>query len=151
MKLRPTYAAATFALLLPLAAAPAQEAGNWRATNSSARTITGDIALAANAISINLASFPISEIRALKPEELAAAFDADANSPSVGKLFRVNIPAAHKFLHKNSICGSDDAQWMASFQTGRTLSLAFFSGATPPALTLDAPTDNRCGTFAFSR
>ena len=33
----------------------------------------------------------------------------------------LNIPGSKKFLHKNSLCGSEDTQWMAAFVEGRSL------------------------------
>ncbi len=41
----------------------AQERGTWSAASSNARSITGDVTLANEKISINFISFPISRIR----------------------------------------------------------------------------------------
>ena len=51
------------------------------------------------------------------------------------------------------MCGSDETQWMASSVQGKTLQLAFFSGATMPVLTAEAVGNsaNVCGTFTYVR
>jgi hypothetical protein len=56
-------------------------------------------------------------------------------------------------LHKNTLCGSDDAQWMATYVVGKDLQIAFFSGATMPVFTIDALANNPnlCGTFTYTR
>ncbi|MGD0800917.1 MAG: hypothetical protein ABR906_06355, partial [Terracidiphilus sp.] len=77
-------------------------------------------------ITINFASFPIAYIRTLQPAEVATVFDADANSAGNGAIYRLNIPAAQRFLNKNTLCGSEQAQWMATWVSGKTLSVAFF-------------------------
>ncbi len=50
--------------------AAAQDKGYWRASGSTAQSITGDVALSDEKIAINLVSFTIAHIRALKPEEI---------------------------------------------------------------------------------
>jgi hypothetical protein len=93
------------------------------------------------------------KIRALENPELSAAFDADAATPHSGTLYKLDIPGARKFLHKNTLCGNEDTQWMALYLSGRTLQLAFFSGAKPPVFTLDALSNSSdlCGTFTYER
>ena len=70
-----------------------------------------------------------------------------------GYLYRLNVPATKRFLHKNSLCGSDDTQWLATFVEGRSLRVAFFSGTDAPVLTVDALANSTdvCGTFSYSR
>ena len=130
---------------LPLPAQPpppaplaAQEQGLWRASNSSAKSITGDIALSDEKLNINFVTFTMVRVRSLEKAELGAAFDADTTVAGAGNLFRLNIPAARKFLHKNSLCGAEDTEWMATYTTGRSLRIAFFSGEKPPVFTLSA-------------
>ena len=144
------------AVLLPcslLAQTPVR--GNWRAASSTARTITGDIAIATEKISINFISFPISQARALDPAETHALFDPDSTTPAPGtaSLYRLNIPAERKFLNRNSLCGSDDTQWMVTYLAGRTLQIAFFSSQRPPIFTTEAIANSTylCGTFNYIR
>jgi hypothetical protein len=104
-------------------------------------------------VSINFLSFTIAPIRALKPEEAVAAFDADRTQPGGGNLFRLDIPGATKFLHKNTLCGGEDTTWMATYASGKSLQIAFFSGANPPVLTIDALANSTdlCGTYSYVR
>jgi hypothetical protein len=146
--LRKAIAATILLCCLTLAA---QENGMWRAASSTAKSITGDIALANEKITINFLSFTMVRVRALEKAELSAAFDADANTNGSGSLYRLNVPGARKFLHKNSLCGAEDTEWMATYVLGRSLQLAFFSGQKPPLLTLDALANSSdlCGTYAY--
>ena len=152
MSLRKQLLALAACILLCSLPAIAQEGGYWRPASSTAKSITGDIFFSANAISINYANFPLAEIRTLTPDELMAAFDADAGSGS-GHLYRLNIPPARKFEHHNTLCGSDATEWMATFVSGNTLQMTLFSGDKMPVLTIDAlaNSNNRCGTFSYTR
>ncbi|MDI3254540.1 hypothetical protein [Pseudacidobacterium ailaaui] len=131
----------------------AQELGYWRATSSTAQSITGDIAFSDAKLLINFTAFPIVQARDLAPAEVSAVFDADSNSGAKGHLYKIDVPAQKKFLHKNTLCGQEDVQWMATFVQGRSLSVAFFSGQKPPMFTLDAIQNSTslCGTFFYSR
>ena len=151
MRLRTLRRAITGSLLVYCLTLAAQEKGNWRAASSTARSITGDVALSDEKISINFSIFTMVRIRSLDKAELSAAFDADSNADGSGSLYRLSIPAAKKFLHKNSLCGDEDTQWMATYVSGRTLQLAFFSGQTPPVFTTDAlsASPDLCGTYAY--
>ena len=148
---------ATALLLLTLTTqAPAQSAerGYWRASSNTARSITGDITLSDEKLTINFSTTPMSRVRDLNPTELAAVFDADASASSrSGSLYRLNIPASKKLLHKNTLCGSEDAHWMVAYPQGNSLQLAFFSGDKPPVFTFDEIRNSTdlCGTFAYVR
>ncbi len=153
-KFRKAIAASILLLCLPLAAPlVAQEQGLWRASNSTAKSITGDIALSDEKLNINFVTFTMVKVRSLEKAELGATFDADTNAPAAGSLFRLNIPAARKFLHKNSLCGAEDTAWMATYVTGRSLRIAFFSGEKPPVFTLSAISNSTdlCGVFEYIR
>lgn len=144
------------ALVLPLACsltAAAQDKGPWRAASSEAKQITGDIAIVDTRLTINFSGFTIAPIRALNAAEASAAFDADRSVPGGGNLYRLEIPADKKFQHHNTLCGSDETQWMATWASGSELHVAFFSGAEMPKLTLDALTNSSslCGSFAYVR
>jgi hypothetical protein len=137
--------------LLGCLALAAQEKGMWRASSSNARSITGDVALSDQKIAINFMTFTMVRVRALEKTELSAAFDADAAANGTGSLYRLNIPSSRKFLKKNSLCGTEDTAWMATYVAGRSLQLAFFSGEKPPVLTLDALANSSdvCGIFSY--
>jgi len=141
------------ALLLCSLPGSAQDKGYWRATSNNAIAITGDLSISESKLSINLTAFIMAQIRPLKPAEASAAFDADINEGGSGYLYRTNVPAAKRFLHKNTLCGSDDTQWMATYVHGRILRIAFFSGTDMPVITPDALANSTdvCGTFTYSR
>ncbi|MGA8940362.1 MAG: hypothetical protein WB439_14460 [Acidobacteriaceae bacterium] len=134
--------------------APAQETGYWRAASHTAKSITGDVALTGEKISINFSTYWIAQIRSLTPAELGAAFGADTNTPNgSGNLYRLSIPGDKRLLHKNTLCGGEDIQWLATYSTGRTLQLAFFSTSHMPVLTPEALNNatNLCGVFEYQR
>ncbi len=131
----------------------AQDAGYWRAESTTAKHITGDVALSDEKISINFSTYWIAQIRTLTPAEISAAFNADANAPGSGSLYRLSIPSSKKLLHKSTLCGPEDTQWLVTYSTGRTLQLAFFSTSQMPVLTPEALTNNSnlCGVFGYTR
>jgi hypothetical protein len=132
--------------------AGAQESGPWRASSTNSRSITGDIFFSPLKITINFTNFTIAQIRSLQTQEVRALFNPDTPTGG-GNLFRVDIPADKRFLHKNTLCGSDSTQWIVTYAQGRDLQVAFFSGGTPPVLTVDALNDapNLCGVFSYIR
>jgi hypothetical protein len=133
--------------------AVAQETGYWRATSSTAKSITGDIALNSEKIAINFNSYWIAQIRALTPSELSAAFgmDTNASTPGAGNLYRLSIPGNKKFLRKSTLCAGEDVQWLATYTTGRKLQLALFSTSHMPVLTPEVLTNDPdlCGVFEY--
>lgn len=146
----------TVVALLVLAgslACAAQDKGYWRAASNTAVSITGDITIANAKVTINFSTFPLAPIRTLSTAEVAAAFDADVNVGGNGSLYRLNVPAAKRFLHHNTLCGSEDTQWMATYVEGKTMQVAFFSGANAPVLTMDALANSTdlCGTYTYAR
>jgi hypothetical protein len=130
----------------------AQDGGSWRAASSNARAITGDVSVAGDRIYINFERYTIAEIRALTQPEMGALFGEESGA-GVGKLYRVSIPGGKKFLHKNTLCGSDETQWVATFAAGKTLQVAFFSGSSIPVLTAEAVANSGslCGTYTYLR
>ncbi len=135
----------------------AQDQGYWRAASNTASSVTGDISVSSAKITINFVPFPLAEIRALQPVEINALFNSDTATPNAisgsGNLYRLNVPGAKRFLHKNTLCGSDDVQWMATWTAGHTMQIAFFSGADTPVLKPEviANTTDICGTFTYTR
>jgi hypothetical protein len=129
----------------------AQERGSWRAASKTAQSITGDISISTDKLSINFVAFPIAQIRPLNPAEIKAAFDLDANPTGTGSLYKLNIPGDKKFLHKNALCGGEATQWMVAYATGHSLQVAFFSGDPMPVFTPEAiaTTTSLCGTYSY--
>ncbi len=151
---------ATIALVLGLASvvcgatqARAQDQGYWRAASSNANAITGDIVIGGSKVTIDYYQFTLAPIRRLKPVEVSAVFDADVNAGIEGMLYRLQVAPDKRFLHKNTLCGDEETQWMATYVTGRTLQVAFFSGDDQPVFTFDAIQKSSavCGTFMYSR
>jgi hypothetical protein len=139
--------------LFCLTAVAQQDKGSWRAASTTARSITGDLLLSEEKLSINFVNFPMSRVRTLEASEVSAVFDADTTAAGTGSLYRITIPSSKKFLHHNSLCGSDDTQWMVTYATGRSLQVAFFSSQKPPVFTLEAISNSTdlCGTFSYAR
>jgi hypothetical protein len=131
----------------------AQEQGSWRPASKAAQSITGDVVFGGDKMAINFFSTTVAEIRPLKSDEIAAAFDAVESNAGAGHLYRLSIPGDKRFLHKNTLCGSDETQWMATFVSGKKLEIAFFSNAAPPVFTTDALSNNPnlCGTYSYVR
>lgn len=130
----------------------AQEKGYWRAASTKAGSVTGDIAISDTKISINFLGFTIAQIRSLTPAETSAVFASEPTGTG-GNLFRLNVPAQQRFLHKNSLCGNEDTQWMVTSVADRTLHVAFFSGTNTPELSPEAMANSSdlCGTFTYVR
>jgi hypothetical protein len=151
---RETFVSAMLGLMLVCCmTAAAQDKGYWRAVSSTAKSITGDVALSDEKISINFLNFTIARIRGLEQAEASALFDPEGTAAGSGGLYRLNVPGDKKFLHRNSLCGSDDTQWMVTYVSGRSLQVAFFSGAKPPVFTMDAlgNSTDLCGKFSYVR
>jgi hypothetical protein len=134
-----------------------QDKGYWRAASNTANSITGDIAITSgksgDKVTIDFTPYPLTPVRTLKPAEVSSVFDADVNTAGAGALYRLNVPASKRFLHHNTLCGTDDTRWMATYVSGRTLEAAFFSGEDAPVFTMDEISNSRhlCGTFSFER
>lgn len=146
--------AATVLALRCAAYAGAQEdRGYWRMASTNAKAVTGDIDISELKVTIDFMTFPIAQIRRLKPVEVSAVFDADVSAGIEGTLYRLNVSPAQRFLHKNTLCGGEATQWMATYSTGKTLNVAFFSGDDVPTFTFDAMqnTSTVCGTYQYSR
>jgi len=131
----------------------AQDKGYWRAESQNAHAITGDIQISDLKLSINYTLFTIAQIRELKPAEAAAAFGVGDHPAGGGYLYRLNVPGAKRFLHKNTLCGSDETQWMATYAAGNELQVAFFSGEAMPVFTSDALANSTslCGLYSYVR
>ncbi|WP_254062498.1 hypothetical protein [Acidobacterium sp. S8] len=153
MKREKVICAIAVLVLACCASVSAQEFGYWRAAGSTAQSVTGDVGISETKLTIYFANFALVRARDLEPAEASSVFDVDSNSSEKGHLYKVNIPASKKFMHKNTLCGSEDTQWMATYVDGHTLHLAFFSGQKAPTFTLDAISNssNMCGTYSYTR
>ncbi len=151
MNARLRHGLATLALLA-CAVGQAQEAGSWRAASTTAKRVTGDVAFTDTKIYLNFSAFTLAQIRALTPAEITALFPG-ASDTGAGNLFRTEIPGEKRFLHKNSLCGAEDTQWVVTYVSGKRLQLALFSGNSIPALTPEALANatNLCGTYNYAR
>ena len=146
-------AAMVFVLACAVRAGAQEDRGYWQPASTNARAITGQVDIGESKVTIDFWTFPLARIRSLKPTEVSAVFDADVNSGIEGTLYRLRVPAGQRFEHKNTLCADADAQWMATYATGRTLNVAFFSGDDMPVFTFDAVqhTSALCGTFMYAR
>jgi len=153
MRSRSVFLTAALALLpLCTVSSSAQEDGPWRAASTNARAITGDVMFSSLKFTINFTSYTIAQIRPIKTEEVLALFNPDITT-GAGNIYRVDIPADRKFLHHNTLCGSESTQWIITYAQGRNLQIALFSGATPPVLNVDAVNNatSLCGIFSYVR
>jgi hypothetical protein len=131
-----------------------QEKGFWKAASNTAAKITGDITISDSKFTVNFMTYPLASIRSLQPAEVSSVFDADVNTAGQGTLYRLRVPASTRLLHHNTLCGTDDTQWMAAYLSSpKTLEVAFFSGDDAPVFTMDAISNSRhlCGTYSFAR
>ena len=127
--------------------------GNWRPVSKTASAITGGIVLSEERLMMGFIPVTIAPIRHAEPAEVSAVFDLPADSNPGGELYRLNIPANRQLLHRNVLCGAEDTTYMLTTVSGKTLQVAFFSGAKLPDLKPEAVanTTSLCGTFTYSR
>jgi hypothetical protein len=153
MKRETSFCIAAGLLLACCASVTAQELGYWRAASKTAESVTGDVAISDTKISINFSNFDIVRARDLEAAEVSSVFDADSGGSEKGRLYGLSIPASKKFMHKNTLCGIEDTRWMVAYVDGKSLQLAFFSGAKAPVFTPDAISNstNLCGTYSYVR
>lgn len=146
-------AAMVLALACAVRVSAQEDRGYWRAASANAFAITGDMTIGEAKVTLNFATFPLAQIRRLKPVEVSAVFDADVNAGIEGTLYRLHVPPDRYIVKKNTLCGGEETQWMATYVTGRTLKVAFFSGDDMPVFTFDAMqnTTTMCGSFVYGR
>ena len=130
-----------------------EDRGLWSATSTNAHAVTGDITIGEAKVTLNFAPFPLAQIRRLKPVEVSAVFDADVNAGIEGTLYRLHVPPGKYIVRRNTLCGGEETQWMATYVTGHTLKVAFFSGDDMPVFTFDAMQNatTLCGKFTYGR
>jgi hypothetical protein len=145
--------AAAGVLLAGAVSCAAQDKGFWTAASTETAKMTGDISIAEAKVTINFVKFPLAPIRRLKPVEVSAMFDADVNAGISGDLYRLRITANKPIVQHNTLCGGEDTEWMATYVTGRTMRVAFFSGDDMPVFTFDAISNSTtlCGRYVYTR
>jgi len=148
-----SLAIVTLVLLACSTVCKAQDKGYWRAASSSATKITGDMTISESKLTINFIGYSLASIRKITTTEAASVFDVDINQAGSGSVYRLKIPGDKRFLHHNTLCGSEDTEWMVTFVEGHMLHVALFSGADMPTLTHDALANSTdvCGVFAYER
>lgn len=131
----------------------AQDRGYWPAASSAANSITGDIAIGKAKLIINYSSFPLVQVRKLKPVEVSSVFDASVHAGIEGTLYRLKVPGHKLFLHHNTLCEGRQTDWMATYVAGRSMQVAFFSGSQEPIFTfVDIQNSTTlCGVFTYAR
>lgn len=127
--------------------------GYWKAVSKTAQSITGDVVLSGERMTIYFQPFTIADLRELTAEEIAGAFNFDSADGVRGKLYRLSIPADRHFLHKNTMCGNEETQYMATAVQGKTMQIAFFSGAKMPSMRPEDLNNSTavCGTFTYAK
>jgi hypothetical protein len=154
--MRNIFKAAVATLILACAlhsAAQQPDRGFWHAASNTATSVTGDLTISGSKLSIGFVNYVIAPIRSLKSEEVSAIFDADVNTAGPGEVYRLNVPGAQRFEHKNTLCGSEDTHYMVTWPSGKTLQVAFFSGEAVPVFTFEAISHSTslCGTYTYVR
>jgi hypothetical protein len=133
-------------------------AQKWTAMSNTAMSITGDIELSSNELTLAGKSYALVLVSNIAAPQLAAAGEIVAMAqPTTASLYKLSIPAGTKLVNGNTICGPNAANWLLTVigtgppaQTDQMLSLAFFSGSGKPDLASAANSTSLCGTFSYS-
>ena len=157
MKRRMMVAAAAGMILVGVVFGAAQatspDIGHWSAKTDRTRDMTGDLTITPGMLTIYQSKFPLARVRKLTPAETGAVFDADTNARIGGDLYRLHVPPGVYYTGGDLLCGREVIRWMATYVSGRTLQVAFFSGDDAPVFTFDAVSNSTamCGMYIFSR
>jgi hypothetical protein len=141
-------------LALGAGRAVAQDGGYWRASSENAKSTTGDLGIGSLKLTIDFQYFTIAQIHGVDAAQARAVFDVDAAEGAVvGNVYHLSIEPGKKFLHKNTLCGGEETQYMVTAVVGKELHVAFFSGAAMPELKAEAimSSTNLCGTYTYVR
>ena len=138
---------------------PAPPNQMWAATSNTAVSITGNILLTSQAITISHKQFPIEFVREIDKQDLNnndKLFEPFMRytfmKPLAARLYKTLISRNVKFLNGNTICGPNaDATWMLAAFAKDNLSLAFFSSTDEPNLDYKVVevSHDLCGTFTY--
>jgi uncharacterized RDD family membrane protein YckC len=131
----------------------------WMPHSDSATWVTGPILMSTTGISIKNIIYPLTLTRPLKGNELESAaqiFHLQSSQDDEGWLFRANISSATRLINDNTLCGTDDAQWLIAVvtpdgpSTTRELHLMFFSGDSEPAIQPGLEKSSKeCSSFVY--
>ena len=83
-----------------------EDRGLWRSASKEALVMTGDITIGEAKVTLNFVTFPLAQIRRLKPVEVSAVFDADVNAGIEGTLYRLRIPGAQRIAAARIPCAA---------------------------------------------
>ncbi|SEG66828.1 hypothetical protein SAMN05421819_4163 [Bryocella elongata] len=142
------------AMAVSAVSARAQDNGYWRASSETAKSTTGDIGIGTLKVTINFALYTIAQIHKVDAAQARAVFDIDAPEGAVvGNLYHLSIEPGKKLLHKNTLCGNEETQYMVTAVVGKELHVAFFSGSAMPELKAEAIMNSTtlCGTYTYMR
>jgi hypothetical protein len=125
----------------------------WVAASTTAMSITGDIKISPDRLSMVGRDYRLTLVRDIDAEHLSDAGKiVDATKPDRARLYRTIIPAQAKFVNGNTICGHKNANWLlAVTQNEHSLSLAFFPGDGEPNLATASTSTELCATFEYFR
>jgi hypothetical protein len=147
--------------ILAAVVAPVQNGGaraattKWSAMSTTAMSITGDIAISANDLTMAGADYPLTHVAAAPTQQRAGIGQVVAiTQPTGADLYRVKIPGALKLQNGNTLCGGKDVTWLVVVSgSGPTLALAFLAGSAQPSLDGSALSNSTalCGTFTYGR
>jgi hypothetical protein len=157
----PAPAAATPAPIANPVQPPTSKSVQWTATGN-AYTMTGPVSTSASTLTLLRQNYPLHITHPFTSSEMLTAanlFTSTTPPGSTANVYQVNIPATVQLNDKHPLCPNGPAQWLIALTTAdapsdsETLSLAFYSGPTPPPLNPatigDAP--DSCGTFTYTR
>ncbi len=161
----PVHAPSAVSSPAPASLTGDRQAVKWTAMSHTAYAITGDVVTSRDSISLLKKSYPLVLDRDLHGDELQNSakllyVEAVTSSGLVGRLFRTEIPATTHLINDNTICGSENAEWVLVLtthaegrgsDTGDWLYLAFFSGDAEPVFQTQALENSKalCGTYNY--
>jgi hypothetical protein len=116
-------------------------------------SITGDISLTSEAITMVHKSFKLKLVREIGKQALqdVGRIVDHPETPSRASLYKTMISSHAVLASGNTICGPDDGTWMLAVYDNNKLSLAFFSGTSEPNLDYKVVAVNHtlCGTYGY--
>jgi hypothetical protein len=142
---------------VPSAAAQtqAQTQEKWVAMSHTAMSITGDITLSSDKLTMGGADYPLTLVRTIDAQHLSDVGRLfDGTKPIGASLYKTNIPATAKPLKGGTICAKG-AKWLLTakgsspYDKKPELSLASFSSDAEPNLATATESTELCATFTY--
>ena len=130
----------------------------WAATSQTAVSITGNIVVTPQAITISHKEFPLEFVRQVDKQhfkDVARIIEPFMQhmfmQPLSARLYKTLISRDVQLLNGNTMCGPNAAKWMLAAYSEDHLSLAFFSSAEEPNLDYKVveTSHDLCGTFTY--